>query len=51
MEKTAIRRPAKPAAANTEQLRDRIIEAFVTLKDNPQLLNSFIKEIGLPVVA
>ena len=44
-------RLANLAAANTDQLRDRIIEEFVTLKDNPQLLNSFIKETGLPLAA
>jgi len=44
-------RLANLAAANTDQLRDRIIEEFVTLKDNPQLLNSFIKETGLPFAA
>jgi transposase len=44
-------RLANLAAASTDELRDRIIEAFVTLKDNPQLLNSFIKETGLPLAA
>jgi transposase len=48
---TKYGRLANLAAANTDQLRDRIITEFVTLKDNRRLLNSFIKETGLSVAA
>jgi transposase len=44
-------RLANLAAASTDVLRDRIIDEFVNLKDQPQLLNSFIQETGLPLVA
>lgn len=48
---TKYGRLANLAAANTDQLRDRIIDEFVTLKDNRQLLNSFIQETGLRLAA
>jgi transposase len=44
-------RLANLAAANTDQLRDRIIDEFVTLRGNKQLLSSFIQETGLPIAA
>jgi transposase len=44
-------RLANLAAASTNELRDRIIDEFVNLKDNRQLLNSFIQETGLPLAA
>jgi transposase len=44
-------RLANLAAANTDHLRDRIIDEFVSLKDNRHLLNSFIQETGLPLAA
>jgi hypothetical protein len=44
-------RLANLAAASADHLRDRVIDEFVTLKDNRHLLDSFIQETGLPLAA
>jgi hypothetical protein len=48
---TKYGRLANLAAASTDVLRERIIDVFVSLKDDPQLLSSFIQETGLPLAA
>jgi hypothetical protein len=35
------------AASNTVELRERIKEEFATLRDDRQLLNSFVREADL----
>ena len=44
-------RLANLAAANTDELRDRIIEEFTTLQNNPQLLTSFVEHTELSLAA
>lgn len=48
---TKYGRLANLAAANTQELRQRIREEFATLRKNRHLLNSFIQEADLPVAA
>lgn len=44
-------RLANLAAAHTDELRDRMIDEFVSLKEHPQLLDSFIQETQLSLAA
>jgi transposase len=48
---TKYGRLANLAAADTAELRQRILSEFATLKSKPELLDSFIQETGLSLAA